>query len=460
MTTRDYDLLILGAGAGGLTAAREANRRGAHTLLINDGPLGGDCTFTGCVPSKALLAAAAKGLSFDQAMTRVHDAIEQIAAREDAVTLRGEGVDVAEGRGVFRSPTEIAVDGARFRAPRVIIATGATAAIPPIPGLSETSFLTNEQVFSLEQKPSSMIVLGGGAIGVELAQAFARLGTKVTIIEALERLLSSEEPEASAVIHDALIDDGVGICVGEHVSAVRNVEGGVCIRRGDDSELQAEQLLVAVGRAPVTHGLGLETAGVETDERGFIRTTNTLATTARGIWSIGDVTGRMQFTHAAARMAFVAVHNASNRTARLVPSRFNTAAIPWVTFTSPQIGRVGITEAEAARINGARVAYLPLDEVDRAVAEHETRGFVKLIAGPRPVLRNLGGGRILGATIAAPSGGELADEVALAMHTRAFTGRLAQSVHAYPTWSSALQQTAVQFFFTYGGRAARPAHHG
>ena len=311
MTTREYDLLILGAGAAGLTAAREANRRGAHTLLINDGPLGGDCTFTGCVPSKALLAAAAKRLSFDQAMTRVHDAVERIAAREDATTLRAEGVDVAEGRGVLRSPTEIEVDGTRFRSPRVIISTGATAAIPPIPGLSETSFLTNEQVFSLEHKPSSMIVLGGGAIGVELAQAFARLGTKVTVVEALDRLLVREEPEASAVVHDALIDDGVGICVGEHVSAVRRVEGGVCVRRSDESELQAEQLLVAVGRSPVTRGLGLEAAGVETDERGFIRTTNTLATTARGVWSIGDVTGRMQFTHAAARMAFVAVHNAT-----------------------------------------------------------------------------------------------------------------------------------------------------
>lgn len=455
-TTRPYDLMVLGGGAAGLTAVRDARRRGARPLLINDGPPGGDCTFTGCVPSKALLAAAAKGLSFDQAITRVHDAIYRIAVRENAPTLRSEGIDVAEGCGVLRSPTEIDVDGTLYRSTRIIIATGATAAIPPIPGLAETPYLTNENVFSLERRPASMVVLGGGAVGVELAQAFARLGTKVTIVEALDRLVAREEPEASAVVHDALADDGVEIRTGAQVTAIRRSASGIGVELDGENELEAERLLVAVGRAAVSAGLGLENIGVQTDERGFLRTTDTLATTTSGVWAIGDVTGRLLFTHAAARMAMIAVHNALDRTARLRPKRFDPSAIPSVTYTTPQIGRVGITETEAANIAGAKVAYLPLDELDRAIAEHATRGFIKLIAGPRPVLRDLGGGRILGATIAAPTGGELVDEVAFAMHTRAFTGRLAQAVHAYPTWSSGLQQTAAQFFFSYGGRAARP----
>ena len=459
-TPRDYDLMILGGGAAGLTAAREGHRRGARTLLVNDGPLGGDCTFTGCVPSKALLAAAAQGLGFDQAITRVRDAIDRIAAREDAPTLRAEGIDVAEGRGVLRSPTEVDVDGTRYRSRRVIVATGAAASIPPIPGLRETRYLTNENVFSLERRPASMVVLGGGAIGVELAQAFARLGTNVTIVEALERLLAREEPEASSVVRDALVDDGVDVRTGSRVTAISAPDGRVCVALDADAEVEAEQLLVAVGREPVSRGFGLEDIGVASDARGFIHTTDTLATTTAGVWAIGDVTGRLLFTHAAGRMAIIAVHNALSRTARLRPKRFDPSAIPWVTFTSPQIGRVGITEADAADIGGTRVAYLPLDELDRAVAEGTTRGFVKLIAGPRPLLRNLGGGRILGATIVAPTGGELVDEVALAMHLRAFTGRLAQAVHAYPTWSSGLQQTAAQFFFEYGGRVARPPRRG
>jgi len=457
---RDCDLLVLGAGAAGLTAAREAKRRGAHTLLINDGALGGDCTFTGCVPSKALIAAAARGVSFEEAMTRVRDAIDRIASREDASTLRSEDIDVAEGRGELRSPSEVEVDGTRFRARRIIVATGATAALPPVPGLDDTPFLTNETVFSLERKPASMIVLGGGATGAELAQAFARLGTTVTVVEALDRVLAREEPEASDVVHDALVGDGVHVRTGCRVATIETEGRAIRVRLDGDQQIAAEQLLIAVGRVPVSRGFGLEDVGVQTDERGFIRTTNTMATTTRGIWAVGDVTGRMQFTHAAARMAFIAVHNALDRTARLSPKRFDPARIPWVTFTAPQIGRVGMTEAEAANIDGARVAYLPLDEVDRAVAEHDTRGFVKLIAGPRPILRNRGGGRIVGATIAAPTGGELVDEVAFAMQTRAFTGRLAQAVHAYPTWSSALQQAATQFFFTYGGRRARPARSG
>jgi pyruvate/2-oxoglutarate dehydrogenase complex dihydrolipoamide dehydrogenase (E3) component len=210
---------------------------------------------------------------------------------------------------------------------------------------------------------------------------------------------------------------------------------------------------VTVGRAPVTAGLDPGAAGVETDERGIITVDDRLATSASGVYAVGDVTGRLQVTHAADEMGRTAAVNALRRPARL---RFRTATVPWVTFTSPEVARVGMTESEAAE-HGGRVAFLPMSEVDRAVAAGATDGFVKLVAGPRTLLRNLGGGRLLGATIVGERAGEMIHEVALAMRTRAFTGRLAQTVHAYPTWSTAVRSTAAQFFLERDGRRARPA---
>lgn len=214
-------------------------------------------------------------------------------------------------------------------------------------------------------------------------------------------------------------------------------------------------MLVAVGRRPATAGLGLAEIGVALEGRGHVRTDATLATSVNGIWAIGDVTGRMPFTHAAARMGFVAARNALAPRGRRRP-RFDPTAMPWVTFTAPEVGRVGMTEADASTVGG-RVAYLPLDAVDRAIPPARPAGFVKLIAGPRRLLRNAGGGRLLGATVVAPTGDELIHEAALAMRTRMFTGRLAQTTHAYPTWSTAIQQAAAQFFFELDGRTARPA---
>jgi pyruvate/2-oxoglutarate dehydrogenase complex dihydrolipoamide dehydrogenase (E3) component len=202
--------------------------------------------------------------------------------------------------------------------------------------------------------------------------------------------------------------------------------------------------------------MGLEDVGVALDERGFVRTDATMASSVPGIWAVGDVAGSLQLTHAANRMAFVAVRNALAPWSRIRRQRFDAGQVPWATFTAPEIGRVGMTEADAARVGG-RVAYLPMAEVDRAIATGQTRGFIKLIAGPRPLLRGTGGGRLLGATAVAAVGGELVHEVALAMRTNMFTGRLAQTVHTYPTWSMAVQQAAAQFFFEIGGREARPA---
>ncbi|HYZ99275.1 MAG TPA: NAD(P)/FAD-dependent oxidoreductase, partial [Acidimicrobiales bacterium] len=301
---------------------------------------------------------------------------------------------------------------------------------------------------------------GGGAIGCELAQAFARLGSNVTVVEAEDRLLPREEPEASAVITAALAADAVDIGAGAELRRAEplGAEGAARLQLASGTTVEVDRVLVAAGRRPNTDGIGLKDAGVAVDDGGHIRTDATLATTAKGIWAVGDVTGRMPFTHAAAHMGLLAAHNALAGRGRR-RQRFDPTPIPWVTFTSPEVGRVGMTEAEAADV-GARVAYLPLDAVDRAITAGETRGFVKLVAGPRRLLRNAGGGRILGATVVAPTGGELIHEPALAMRTGMFTGRLAQATHAYPTWSVAIQQAAAQFFFELDGRSARPARRG
>ncbi len=455
MSGADHDLIVVGGGAGGMAAVRAAARRGARALLVQSGPIGGECTFIGCVPSKALIAAASAGRTFDEAMTAVRDAIETIAATEDDEVFAREGTDVRHGWATFRSATELDVDGTPLRARRFVIATGTHPTIPPVEGINDVDILTNENIFDLDSQPASLAVLGGGAIGCELAQAFNQLGTNVTIVEALDRLLPREEPEASAAIAEVFAASAIDIKVGRTLTRVEPLDpkGAVRLHLDDQSTVLSDRLLVAVGRRGAIDGLGLEAAGVATD-RGFVVTDDHLATSAAGIWAAGDVAGKLQFTHAADEMGRIAASNALSPPGRR--RRFDTAAIPWVTFTTPEVARVGMAEADAAR-RGGQVAFLPLTAVDRAVVTGQTAGFVKLIAGPRPILRGAGGGRVLGATIVATRAGEMIHEPALAMRTGMFTGRLAQTVHAYPTWSVAVRQAAAQFFVEVGGRRARPA---
>jgi pyruvate/2-oxoglutarate dehydrogenase complex dihydrolipoamide dehydrogenase (E3) component len=291
--SREFDLLVIGGGAAGITAAREGARRSARVALVQDGPVGGDCTFTGCVPSKTLLAAAARGESFAEAMAAVRMAVARIAASEDDLVLKRDGVSVIHGRAVLRSAGDVDVDGARLRCRRMIIATGAGPAVPPIEGLRYIDHLTNETVFSLEALPRRLAVLGGGAIGCELAQAFARLGSTVTVIEAEDRLLPREEPEASDVAAAALAGDGVAILAGATLERVEPLDdrGSARLRLDTGTVIEADRVLVAVRRRPTTAGLGLAELGVTLDERGHVRTDATLATTVHGIWAIGDVVG-------------------------------------------------------------------------------------------------------------------------------------------------------------------------
>lgn len=492
----DHDLIVVGGGAAGLAAVRTGLWVGADVALVTDGPIGGDCTFTGCIPSKTLIAVAAAGLGFDEAMARVRSTVDQVAATESAEVWRRQGVTVLEGRARLVTHDTVAVDGQRVTAPRIVIATGSRPAIPRIEGLvaadgPTSPVLTTETLFELESRPASMGIVGAGPTGCELAQALARLGVEVHLFEAADRVLPTEEAEASEIVAAALAADGVEVQTSTSVTAVGvevqssapvtgvSVEGGAvgmeaATRAGEWSatkgegqssaevvprvtvwvgsrSVTVERVLVAAGRAPAVGDLGLKELGVKLHGPGWVVTDDRLATNVKGVYAAGDITGRTALTHAADEMGHLAAANALGRGPR---GRFRERWIPRVVFTDPEVARVGAVEAEApAR---SRVAYLPLSEVDRAVIDGRTDGFVKIVAGPRPVLGRFGGGRVVGATVVAPRAGEMIAEVALAMRTGAFAGRLAQTAHAYPTWSHGLQKAAAQFFGEIEGRKARP----
>ena len=468
----DHDLIVVGGGAAGLAAVRTGQWSGADVALVTDGPIGGDCTFTGCIPSKTLIAAAAAGLGFVEAMDRVRSTVDQIAATESAEVWRRQGVTVLEGRARLVTHDTVAVDGRRVTAPRIVVATGSRPLIPPVDGLDPSgvlagdaasladasglagrAVLTTETLFELKSRPTSMGIVGAGPTGCELAQALARLGVEVTLFEAADRVLAGEEAEASEIVAAALVADGVQVCTSAPVTAVGPAPSGngVAVGTGSAESVTVERVLLAAGRAPADNGLGLKELGVKLRGSGWVVTDDRMATNVKGVYAAGDVTGRMAFTHAADEMGRLAAANALGRGPR---GRFRDRWIPQATFTDPEVARVGAVEGEApAR---ARVAYLPLSEVDRAVVDGRIDGFVKIVAAPRPVLGRFGGGRVVGATIVAPRAGEMIAEVALAMRTGAFAGRLAQTAHAYPTWSHGVQKAAAQFFGEIEGRRARP----
>lgn len=451
----EFDLVVIGAGAAGLAAARAARQRDATVALVSSGPLGGDCTFYGCVPSKTLIEAGRQGLDFATAMARVRATVARVAATEDAETLRSEGLTVIEGTARLAGRSRLDIDGVPVGYRRLVIATGSSPVAPDLPGLASAEPLTNETVFDLDQRPGSLLVIGGGPIGVELGQAFARFGTSVTIVESGERLLPREEPDASAIVTATLAADGVEVHTGRHLAEVAGTPGQLTARLDDGSTVGAERVLVAVGRRPVTAALDLPACGIDVDDRGHIRTDTRLRTNAPGVYAAGDVTGRMLLTHAADEMGRIA---ASNALARFPWRRLRDDAIPWVTYTTPEVARFGLTEAQAAeRIPGARVAELPLDELDRAVTAGRTDGYIKLVVAPRGPLGNLAGGRLVGATIVADRAGEMIAPPVLTARTHLFPAVLAITVQAYPTWTLGIRQAAAQLFTETGGRRARPA---
>lgn len=447
------DLLVVGGGTAALSVARTARRRKASVVLVSDGPLGGDCTFTGCVPSKTLLSSG--HLRFEQAIARVHATIASIAADEDAETLRKEGIHVVEGTAEVLSRKEVRVGAQTFRPGKLVLALGSQPVVPPIDGLDQVPYLTNENLFDLTALPKHLIVLGGGAIGAEMAQAFRRFGAQVTVLEASDRILSKEEPQASEVVTARFRELGIAVRTGEKMTGVTRSRGVLTVTT-DKGSVKGSHLLVAVGRTPLVRGV--DALRLKQAKNGALEVDLRMRTSVKGVYAAGDCTGRLPFTHAADEMGRVAVGNALGR----LPLKFAEHAVPWVTFTDPEVARLGLSEAEAAeQVKGARVVEVPMSEVDRARTSERTEGFVKLVVGPKLLTRNLGGGKVLGATIVSPRAGEMIAEVVLAARAGLFAGRLAQATHAYPTWSLGVQQAAAQLFADgYGGRKPRPAQRG
>ena len=336
------DLVVIGGGSAGLGAAFAARFRGKRVTIVQDGPIGGDCTFTGCVPSKALLAAASKGLSFGDAMGRVRQAVEAVAYEERAEVLRGRGIDVIEGSARMRGGGRVEVDGSEVAADRLVIAAGSAPAVPPIPGLAEAGCLTSDDLFALEQRPARLVIIGGGPIGCEMAQAFSLFGTEVVLIEGAERLLPRDDADASRAIHTSLTRRGVRVVLGVAVDRVTAIESNTVEVKAGAERFIADQLLVATGRAPALDSLDPEAGGVELTDRGWVKVDDHLATTAEGVYAAGDVVGSVQLTHAAAAMASVAVDNAlGSGMARFRRRRWLPETIPWVTFTTPEVGQIG-----------------------------------------------------------------------------------------------------------------------
>lgn len=452
---RRYNLVVVGAGTAGLVCAAGAAGLGARVALVERGLLGGDCLNTGCVPSKALLASAraaadaraagrlgvrASGIDadFGAAMARMRGVRADLAAHDSAARFRDLGVDVFLGEGRFVAPDAVAVDGARLHFARAVIATGARPVTPSIPGLAEAGCRTSETVWELNGPPDRLAVLGGGPLGCELAQAFARFGVRVTLVEREARLLSAEDDDAAEAIAVALAADGVELALDARLTRVARegevrrltLESATGVR-----DLEVDEILVSVGRAPAIRELDPAAAGVRLDERGAPVVDDRLRTSNRRIYAAGDAAGGRQFTHVADAHARLVIRNA------LFPGRAKASAltIPWCTYTDPEVARVGLDLA-GARAAGREVqAFVePWVAVDRAVLEGETAGFAR-------VLVDAGGDEIVGATIVGRHAGEAIPLVTLAMARGIGLADLAALVHPYPTRAQALGRIADQY---------------
>lgn len=449
-----YNLVVLGAGTAGLVAAAGAAGMGAKVALIERHLMGGDCLNVGCVPSKAIIRsghAAADIRDADRFGIRVAGEVEVdfAAVMERLRRIRADisphdsarrftehyGVEIYFGQASFSSRDTVEVNGTPLRFARAVIATGARAAVPPIPGLAEAGFLTNHNVFNLSEQPRRMAVVGGGPIGCELAQAFARLGTEVTIVEMAEQFLSREDRDAAEILKRSLIRDGVRVRLSTGLTSVeRSGEQRALTLATPDGEEQitVDQILVGVGRTPNVEGLELERAGVAYDRTGVV-VDDTLRTTNRRIYASGDICLPHKFTHAAEASSRAVIQNA------LFPGprkRVSRLTIPWCTYTAPEIAHVGIYEHDAER-EGIAVdtIKIPMSEVDRALAEGDEEGFLKL---------HLKGGSdtILGATIVARHAGELISEITTAMAGGIGLGSFAGIIHPYPTQAEIIRKAA------------------
>jgi len=446
----DRNLVVIGAGSGGLVAALIAATVKARVSLIERDRMGGDCLNTGCVPSKALIRSASfmaqakkadqLGFSKVQAtvhlkdvMARVQRVIKTIEPHDSVERFESLGVDCIQGEARLVSPWEVEVDGRRLTTRNIVLATGSAPLVPPIPGLDEIDHLTTDSLWSLEDQPKRLVILGGGPIGCELSQAFSRLGSKVTQVEMTGQLLGREDHDAAEYTRQSLIADGVDVRVNHKATRVEPVTGGgfrLHVETPEGEQLiEGDRLLVAVGRRAVTEGLGLEKLGITTRPNGTIETDDFLRTAVPNIFACGDVAGPFQFTHAASHQAWHATVNALFGWAKRF--RVDYRYLPWVTFTEPQLARLGLNERDAKE-RGVEVEVTRYDfaDLDRAIADESASGFVKVLTPP-------GKDQILGATIVGPQAGELISQFTLAMKNGIGLNKLLSTIYPYPTLGEA-----------------------
>ncbi|MEL7091927.1 MAG: FAD-dependent oxidoreductase [Pseudomonadota bacterium] len=444
------DILVIGAGSGGLSVAAGASQMGANVVLLEGHEMGGDCLNYGCVPSKALIASGKHAyaqrnstaygvadndpaVNYAAAKDHVAGVIAQIAPVDSQERFEGLGVRVIREFGHFISDREVQAGNHVITARRIVIATGSSPLVPPIPGLDEVDYLTNENLWDLRDQPDHLLIIGGGPIGMEMAQAHRRLGSKVTVIEGA-KAMGKDDPELAAIVLDTLRDEGVEIVEEAKAARVEKTDTGVTIHTEDGRSFAGSHVLVAVGRKSNTDNLGLDTAGIETTRAG-IKVDDSLRTTNRRVYAIGDVAGGLQFTHVAGYHAGVIIRSMLFG----LPSKQSTAHIPWATYTEPELSQVGLTEAQARATHGDKVEVVRFEyeHNDRAIAERKTKGLIKLM-----VVK----GRPVGASIVGMQAGELITLWSMAIANKMKMSAIVGMVAPYPTISEVNKRAAGAYF--------------
>ncbi len=449
----DTDICVIGAGSGGLSVAAGAVQMGAKTVLIERGKMGGDCLNYGCVPSKALIAASRAAnavrtgarfgvnghepeIDFGAVHDHVHGVIGAIAPHDSVERFEEMGVNVIQASASFADRRTVVAGDFEIRARRFVVSTGSRAAIPPIPGLDQVPFLTNETIFDNRIQPEHLIVIGGGPIGLEMAQAHRRLGSRVTVLEKFS-IMPKDDPELVDLVRKSLIADGLDLREGADIARIEKSGNGIAVvlnEEAGETRLEASDLLVAAGRRVNLEGLELEKAGIDYAPNG-IKVDRRLRTSNKRVFAIGDVAGGYQFTHMAGYHAGIVIRNALFR----LPAKTEVSAFPWVTYTDPELAQIGLNEAQARAENqDIRVLHWHFAENDRAQAERETEGMVKVVVTPK--------GKILGVGIAGPHAGELIQTWVLAMSQGLKIGAVASMIAPYPTLGEVNKRAAGSFY--------------
>lgn len=456
----DYDLLVIGGGAGGLTAAGMGANFGAKTLMVEADKLGGDCTWYGCIPSKTLLHLSkmaqnvreaekfgyrkSKGLDFSVVMEHIRSTREEVYEEaDDPAIYREMGIDIEFGQALFIDDHTIRIvkheENRKVSSRYIIIATGSKTNVPPINGIQEVSYHTNKTIFEIDEQPESMAIIGAGPIGIEMAQAFQRLGTQVTVFDILPRILSNDDVELAGMLQDHLADEGIDFKLSASVTELsETLDGNVKIETEVDEEQsvwEGSELLVAAGRSANFEELQLERAGIRHQKNG-ITVDDRCRTNLNHIYAVGDVTGRYQFTHMSDHMAKVAVTNALLK----IPKKIDREHVPWSTYTDPELAHVGATDKELKERDVSYKTYrFPYDKIDRAITDESTEGLIKVFAKEW-------NGKILGATIYGKQAGDLIGEYALAMRNGVTLRNIADTIHPYPSYGLGVRRAADQWY--------------